>query len=207
MQSSTPAPVSSRLRTTACPTVASIQCGGSALLSAVMLLAAGEEARLRAVVERHTGDDGVISWVGVAAEMPGRTDNQVMRHWKNQQKGGRSGRPNAAACAASHAHCAVCNPLACVHVTVELVRLRCWATRQQQPCTLASGNTVYVLCPPAASKIVTYCLYRLQRQPWRPREGRRQACSARPAPGVSQETGGSRQAEASQAETHCHQQR
>ena len=45
-----------------------------------------EEAKLRAVVERHTGDDGAISWVGVAADMPGRTDNQVMRHWKTQQK-------------------------------------------------------------------------------------------------------------------------
>ena len=48
-----------------------------------------EEAKLRAVVERHTGSDGTISWVGVAADMPGRTDNQVMRHWKTQQKDSR----------------------------------------------------------------------------------------------------------------------
>ena len=50
---------------------------------------AAEEVKLRAVVERHTSDDGTISWVGVAADMPGRTDNQVMRHWKTQQKDSR----------------------------------------------------------------------------------------------------------------------
>jgi Myb-like DNA-binding domain len=55
------------------------------------MLAAEEEARLQAVVEQHTGNDGTISWVGVAADMPGRTDNQVMRHWKNQQEGSRCG--------------------------------------------------------------------------------------------------------------------
>lgn len=62
---------------------------------------AAEEERLLAVVGRNTGEDGTISWVGVAAEMPGRTDNQVMRHWKTQEKGSRCGGPTTA----FHAEC------------------------------------------------------------------------------------------------------
>lgn len=52
------------------------------------------------MVECNTDADGAISWVGVAAKMRGRTDNQVMRHWKNQEKGGRCGGRDGALCGA-----------------------------------------------------------------------------------------------------------
>ncbi len=48
---------------------------------------ADDDVRLKEAVAANTGADGDVSWVGVAADMPGRTDNQVMRRWKQVSKG------------------------------------------------------------------------------------------------------------------------
>lgn len=56
-------------------------------------LDAEEDELLRTLAAKHANVDGKISWVAVAAEMPGRTDNHVWRRWAVLSKGARPAKP------------------------------------------------------------------------------------------------------------------